>query len=89
VYGGNATVSAENPRVQGFGGHSGITFDFHSADAQNSDYSGIVGAFTYEAQLYVVMFVATSEQSLVNHREKVETILQNVTIYMRARGTPG
>ena len=89
VYGGNAAVSAETPRVQGFGGHSGIVFDFHSTDTQSNDYRGIVGAFTYETRLYVILFIATSEQSLVNHREKVETILQGVTTYMRAMGTPG
>jgi hypothetical protein len=89
VYGGNAIVSAENPRAQGFSGYPGIVFDFHSTDAQGSEYRGIVGAFTYEARLYVIMFIADNEQSLVNHREKVETILQGVTIYMRAIGTPG
>lgn len=89
VYGGNATVSAETPRAQGFGGHSGIVFDFHSTNAQSTDYRGIVGAFNYDAQMYVIMFITTNAQSLVNHREKVEKILQNVTIYMRAIGTPG
>ena len=89
VYGGNATVIAETPKIQGFGGQSGIVFDFHSTDAQSNEYRGIVGAFNYEAQLYVIMFIANNEQSFVNHREKVETILVNVTMYMRARGTPG
>ena len=87
--GGNATIIAETPRVQGFGGQSGIVFDFHSTDLTSSEYHGIVGAFTFEAQLYVIMFIANNEQSLVNHREKVETILENVTVYMRAIGTPG
>ena len=89
VYGGNATVIAETPKMQGFGGQSGIVFDFHSTDAQSNEYRGIVGAFNYEAQLYVIMFIANNEQSFVNHREKVETILVNVTMYMHARGTPG
>jgi hypothetical protein len=89
VYGGNATIVAETPRMQGFGGQSGIVFDFHSTDAQSIDYRGIVGAFTFEAQLYVIMFIANNEHSLVNHREKVEAILQNVTVHMRAIGTPG
>ena len=89
VYGGNASVSAENLRAQGFSGYPGIVFDFQSTDAPGSDYRGILGAFTYEARLYVIMFIANNEQSLVNHREKVETILQNVTMYMRAIGTPG
>jgi hypothetical protein len=89
VYGGNATVIAESTRMQGFGGQSGIVFDFHSTDAQSNEYRGIVGAFNYEAQLYVIMFIANNEQSLVDHREKVETIMENVTMYMRAMGTPG
>jgi hypothetical protein len=89
VYGGNATVKAEKPHAQGFSGYPGIVFDFHSTDAQTSDYHGIVGAFTFEEQLYVIMFIANKEQSLVDHREKVESILQSVTIYMRAIGTPG
>jgi hypothetical protein len=89
VYGGSATIIAETPRMQGFGGQSGIVFNFHSTDAQSNEYRGIVGAFNYEAQLYVIMFIANNEQSLVDHREKVETILENVTMYMRAIGTPG
>jgi hypothetical protein len=89
VYGGNATVDAEKPRAQGFSGYPGIVFDFHSTDSQTSNYHGIVGAFTFEEQLYVIMFIANNEQSLVDHREKVEAILQSVTIYMRAIGTPG
>jgi hypothetical protein len=89
VYGGNATVVAETPKMQRFGGQSGIVLDFHSTDAQSSEHRGIVGAFNYEAQLYVIMFIANNEQSIVNHREKVETILENVTMYMRARGTSG
>ena len=89
VYGGNAAVIAETPRMQGFGGQSGIVFDFHSTDEQSKGYRGIVGAFDYEEQLYVIMFIANNEQSLVNHREKVETILENVTVYMHATGTPG
>ena len=89
AYGGNATVIADTPRMQGFGGQSGIVFDFHSTDVQSNDYHGIVGAFTFEAQLYLIMFIVNNEQSLLDHREKVETILQNVTVYMRAMGTPG
>ena len=88
-YGVNASVHVDNPRTQGFDGHPGIVFDIHTTGEQSSYHHGMVGAFIYETRLYVIVFIVSNEQSLVNHREKVEMILQSVTIYLHAIGTPG
>jgi hypothetical protein len=77
---GETAVTTINLRPHQFGENAGILFDVEAQISDGPDYRGIVGAFIYDAKLYIMIYVAAEPFYYDKHREEAEAIIKSARI---------
>ena len=77
---GEVIVETSNLRPHKFGGRRGFLFDMHVAVNDGPDYGGIVGAFTVEGQLNLIVFLGAKPYYFEKHRDEALAIIRGASV---------
>lgn len=74
---GDSVVETDNLRPHRFGGEIGVLFDIRLTLAAGPDYKGLVGAFTADDALYLILYLAADPYYYEKYRSDAEWIIEN------------
>lgn len=77
---GNAVVGTSNLRPHRFGEDRGFMFDISATVSESPEYSGIVGAFIADEQLYVMWYFGAQPYYFDKHRASAEAIITSARL---------
>jgi hypothetical protein len=81
-----AAFSAASPREQNFGQNNGVMFELSAAAGGDDSYRGTAGAFVFEDELYILLFLAADAQTYTDLRDEAEAVMLSAMTRVKTIG---